>query len=401
MSVLPHIVTVDATGTVARMVRGALDLTDHAVIQIDVPDGADALDEIRHRGCQLVVAALQLTDEMSGIDLVLQVKQAYPDAALIVLGDVDDPKELDEEYRATAPFVYLHRPLDGAQFMRVLTAALDGGDIFAASAPPVRLVATSADMGPIPSLDMKIAERVVDSLLVDVGAMAIVLASRGADVLMERGAVGYLDREQLTNALLPTVKTTIEMGQLVGGAQPTALHFYDGERYDVFVLSVGFHHFMCLVFDGAVGSRQFGAVNRFGRRAAEDLIALVGTSAFAVKPSIPEEEKTRRFRAKPKEAAPVEQPEVVEPLIERAEEWTSSAEPEPQPEPEPQLVQLEPIADADFDLSLFDNQSLQGLDEALADDLFDPDKLAEIANETRRERGPLSYDEARELGIIP
>ena len=38
---------------------------------------------------------------------------------------------------------------------------------------------------------------------------------------------------------------------------------------------------------------------------------------------------------------------------------------------------------------------------SLADDLFDPDKLAEIANETRRERGPLSYDEARELGIIP
>lgn len=400
MGALPHIITVDPTGTVARMVRGAIELTDHAVIQIDVPGGADALDEIRHTGCQLLIAALQLTDDMSGIDLVLQVKQAHPDAALIVLGNVDDPKELDEEYRATAPFVYLHRPLDGAQFMRMLTAALEGGDIFAASAPPVRHIDANVDMGAIPSLDMKIAERVVDSLLVDVGAMAIVLASRGAEVLMERGAVGYLDREQLTNALLPTIKTTVEMGQLVGGAQPTALHFYDGERYDVFVLSVGFHHFMCLVFDGAVGSRQFGAVNRFGRRAAEDLIALVGTSAFAIKPSIPEEEQSRRFRVKPREAPVAEEP-APEPLIERAEEWAGSPEPIPEPEPEPQLVQLEPIADADFDMSLFDKLAFESLDQEMADDLFDPEKLAEIANETRRERGPLSYDEARELGIIP
>nr|AUN37620.1 hypothetical protein [uncultured bacterium] len=400
MGVLPHIVTVDPTGAIARMVRGAIDLTDHAVIQIDVPGGADALDEISRTGCQLMVAALRLTDDMSGIDLVLSVKQMYPQAALIVLGDVDDPKELDEAYRATAPFVYLHRPLDGAQFMRVLVTGLEGGDILTASVPPVRHIESDVDMGAIPSLDMKIAERVVDSLLIDVGAMAIVLASRGADVLMERGAVGYLDREQLTNALLPTVRTTIEMGQLVGGAQPTALHFYDGERYDVFVLSVGFHHFMCLVFDGTVGSRQFGAVNRFGRRAAEDLIALVGTSAFALKPAIPEEEKSRRLRTKPKDTAPLEEP-VAEPLIERAEEWARAPEPEPEPVPEPEIVQLEPIADADFDMSLFDNQAFQDLDQALANDLFDPDKLAEIANETRHERGPLSYDEARELGIIP
>jgi hypothetical protein len=60
---------------------------------------------------------------------------------------------------------------------------------------------------------------------------------------------------------------------------------------------------------------------------------------------------------------------------------------------------LEPIPD--LDLSLFDKKALEDLDTSLADDLFDPEKLAEIANETRRERGPLTYDEARELGIIP
>ena len=62
-------------------------------------------------------------------------------------------------------------------------------------------------------------------------------------------------------------------------------------------------------------------------------------------------------------------------------------------------MRLEPIAD--LDVGLFEKDLLENLDENLADDLFDPDKLAEIANETRRDRGPLSYEEARQLGIIP
>jgi hypothetical protein len=309
---------------------------------------------------------------------------------------VDDPNELEAEYRTAAPFVYMRRPVDGAQFMRVLSAGLGSGDIISASLPLVTHVSADGDLGMIPLLDMNVAQRVVDSLLIDVGAMAIVVANRAGEILLERGAVGYLDREQLANALLPAVRTTVEMGQLVGG-QPAALQFYDGDRYDVFVLSIGFHHFMCLVFDGQAGSRQFGAVNRFGRRAAEDLIAILGINAFMITPPAVAEETVRRRPGKQtgklKEEPPVEAP--IEPLIARAEEFTIKSEPLPEPEP----VRLEPIED--LDLGLFDKKLLDNLDTELADDLFDPDKLAEIANETRRDRGPLSYEEARELGIIP
>jgi DNA-binding NarL/FixJ family response regulator len=398
MGALPHVVSVDPSGAVGRIVRAAIDLTGRSVVHIDVPDGADALEEIRETGCRLLVTALHLANEQQGIDLALSVHAADEDAALIVLGDVNDPDELDAEYRATAPFVYLQRPVDGAHFLALLAAALEGKDILstAAATEPVSRAATAElDMGAIPPLDMKIAERVIDTLLIDVGAMAIVVANRAGEVLLERGAVGYLDREQLTRALLPMVRTTVDMGQLVGGRQPTALQFYDGDRYDVFVLSVGFHHFLCLVFDGTIGSRQFGAVNRFGRRAAEDLIAMLGINAFTITPSVsPETEKTRRLT--PEQLRDI--PPVAEehPIIQRAEEWTAE-EPEPLPELEP--VRLEPIAD--LDVSLFDRQMIENLDVSLADALFDMDTLAEIANETRRDRGPLSYDEARELGIIP
>jgi len=394
MAGLAHVVTVDPTGTTARLVRAALEITGQVVVQIDVRSADDALDEMQRTGCELLVTPLRLSEHLHGIDLAAAVKEAYPDAAVIVLGDADDPAELDAEMHTGASFTYLRRSVDGVQFMRALAVGLGAPDRAGEGELAPNYVPRPAfidlDLGPIPPLDMKVAERVIDSLLVDVGAMAIVVANRAGAILLERGAVGYLDRELLTSALLPTVKSTVEMGQLIGG-QPAALQFYDGETYDVFVLSIGFHHFMCLVFDGQAGSRQFGAVNRFGRRAAEDLIALLGIFAFTITPSVAPEAPPTPFVPEPDVA---ETP--VEPLIERADAW-AQAEPEALPELEP--IMLEPLEE--LDINLFDDTLIADLDAAAADDLFDPDKLAEIANETRRERGPLSYDEARELGIIP
>ncbi len=393
MAELIHVVTVDPSGAIARMVRAALELTGQVIIQIDVRTPEDALDEMRRTGCHLLVTALDL-GELHGVDLAAAVQQAYPDAAVIILGADDDPPELDADAYAAASFAYLRRPVDAAQFVRALVVGLGGqfpGESYAASSAAPRRAAPDADLGPIPPLDMKAAERIIDALLIDVGAMAIIVANRFGDVLLERGAVGYLDREQLASALLPTVRSTIDMGQLVGGSQPAALQFYDGDRYDVFVLSIGFHHFMCLVFDGQAGSRQFGAVNRFARRAAEDLVTLLGIFAFTITPAAPPAPQNDPLAEAPA-AAPTE------PLIERAQEW---AQPEPEPDalPEPEALRLEPLEN--LDPSLFDVALLEELDAAAADDLFNPERLAEIANETRRERGPLSYDEARELGIIP
>src|SRR5690606_10708769 len=100
-------------------------------------------------------------------------------------------------------------------------------------------------------------------------------------VLLERGNVGVINREKLANVMIPAVLTNIEAREVLGG-QTSAIQFFDGENHDVFVLTVGLHHFLCVIFDGQQGSRQFGAVTRFGRRAAEDLIALIGAGAFFI-----------------------------------------------------------------------------------------------------------------------
>lgn len=382
MTVSPRVITVDPTGTIARIVRSAVDLIGRPIVLVDMISGEEALDEVKSRPCKLLLTNVVLGDDIRGYQLAIQVSQASPDTRVIILADANDP-QLDTADMDGSPFVYLHRPVDIHQFLRVFVAGLDGEDIFAAMQEVVvsgkSAAANTANFGAVPHLDVEVARSIVDTLLTDVGAMAIVLSNRDGAVLLERGAVGYLDREKLANALIPTVATTFEMGDLVGGRTST-LHFFDGEEYDVFVLSVGLHHFLCLVFDGSAGNRQFGAVNRFGRRAAEDLIALLGASAFMVeRPQVPE-------IAAPVQAAKTE--ETFEPLARSVE----AAMPEPEP------FQLEPIAD--LDMSIFDQ--LGKMDESAADDLFNPDRLAEMAaSANQRKGGPLTGKQAVELGLIP
>lgn len=406
MTPFPRILTVDPAGSAAELVRAALRLVERPAIQVNVPGGIEAFDEVEHGRFRLLITAHDLGGELDGLELARHVRQRQPETNIVLLAgpqDALDHVELELNQESGA-FVVLRQPIDAHQLLRIIVAALEGRDVLLAAYTASR--GASEPQGaapPVPGLDPGAASRILDSALTDVGAMAVVLSSRAGEVLLERGAVGYLDREQLTLALMPTVNATIDMARLIGG-RPAALLYYDGEHYDVFVLSVGLHHFLILVFDGQSGLRSYGAVNRYGRRASEDLIALIGASALI-------------FEAAPPEPATVEAEPVPALEPEAAPEALAPAELPPAPAPSrkrktsirqavatpPLEPEVEPVSDFDSSilLSLFNADDLQALEDHALGDLFNPERLAEIASETRHENGPLSYEEARELGLIP
>ncbi|MDZ4769643.1 MAG: hypothetical protein SGJ24_10980 [Chloroflexota bacterium] len=407
MAALPRVLTVDPTGRLSRIARAAIDLSDLAVVQVDVPGGAEALEELRYAPCTLMISALAIDGvdpDLDGVTLATRVKRDFPLTAVMVLADND---EGEDEITSDAPFLYLKRPLDAAQVMRIINAALNFRDIFLAAQQPTRRIESDSDMGALPPIDPHFVQGVLDTLSNDILPMAIILISRAGEVIAERGAVGYIDRELLAAGVAPTAKATISMSEVVG-TQPSALNFFDGDRLDIFTLSVGFHYTLCIIFDGLAGQRQFGAVNRFGRRAVEDLLAILGTHAYALDlpTQKPEEEPPRR---RPIIKAITQEMPIPNLILERAQTWEAapSATPTPTPvvvaPPLPAPVVYEPMAPiADFDVSVLDGGfiDLEAL-MAAADDLFDMDKLAEIADEGRSDRGPLTYEEARQLGILP
>lgn len=388
MPSLPRIITVDPTGNVARIVRAAIDLSEYLCRQIDVPTGEEALEEIQLTSSSLLIAALNLED-MRAFDLAEQARGIREDVAIIILADEDDP-EMDIDTQHEYQFVYLQRPLDIQQFSRVMFAGMKGEDIFNALYTQPGNNSGVEDMGPVPSLNVHKAQEIIDRLVSDLLAMSIILIDRAGNILLERGpSSNYIDRGALTNALMPSMRANIDMRDIVGG-DATTLHFYDGDHRDVYTLSVGMHHMLCIAFDGEKGQREFGAVNRYGRKAAMDLIALLGAEAFFVRRDMPEETEETPLRRRATITTPVVEEE--EAPLARAEgfEVESSGG-------DLEKIEMEAIPDEAFDPSFLDQ--LDELDTSQADELFDIDNVGEVVANLKSQH-TISETDAIQLGIL-
>lgn len=376
MAPVPRIVIVDAGYDVARIVRGALALLNRQHILIEVPTAEDALEEVLRSQISLVVTAYRVVGDMHGIELATRVSHESLGTPVIVLGEPDDPI-LDPETQQSAPFQYYLRPV-AEPFLRGLRFALDGE---AAVASEQRASEPAPDLGPVPRIKVDELRAIIVPLMRDVGAMGVILADRTGRVLVDEGATGYIDREKLAIILGPAFASSVDISPLVGGNAWT-MHYYDGERLDVFGLALGVHYFMCLIFEGS-NRGAFGAVTMFGRRAADQMIDMIGEAAYY----------TREPEPMP---PPKKKPEVLPEAADAAPRKPVSRE----PAPAPAAAVPEPVVSAIPD---FDPEALfgQAVDEGLADTMFDPDDLQDMAaalfgDEDER----VGYDEALDMGIL-
>jgi hypothetical protein len=379
MPSVPRIVVVDSTHDVARIVHGAMALLSRQYILIEVPGSQDALNEVEASTIDLVVTAYRVPGEMHGIELATRISHESLGTPTIVLGEQGDPLADDPSLK-DAPFQYYLRPV-AEPFLRGLRIALDGEPAIAGeeSAP-----SAAQDLGPVPSIEVDDLRSIILTLMRDVGAMGVILADRTGRVLVDEGATGYIDREQLAIIMGPSFARSAEVSPLVGGNAWT-MHYYDGERLDVFGLAIGLHFFMGLIFEGS-NRGAFGAVTMFGRRAAEQMIDQLGDIAYA----------TRHTEPVPVPAA--------ETLIARPKKLKDLAPiGKTQEEPEPEAADVEPELPVEGTISDFDVDALfgQSIDETMADDMFDPDALGDLAASLPSEgEERVNYDEAINMGIL-
>ncbi len=385
-----RIVAADRTPLMATLTRAALDLLERSGTVISVPSGQAALAELKRGEVDLLVSAPLLAD-MRGAELALQAHQIAADLPIVILAGSDDPAD-DQTALVGSLCVYLERPADGEQFVRVLRALLDDEPPFPPMPSMQTLLAPSAvaipvpDLGPVPAVNVNALADSLAGLLNDVGAMAVVLVDRAGHILLEMGAVGYLDRERLSAALAPTFASMVSVGPLVGGARPQAIHFYDGEDFDIFALAVGLHHFICLIFEGSAGSRAFGAVTMFGRRAVNEMLAAIGDAAFTI--TLVAEEPVTPTPGERRKSSKRKTQEIRLADIQKEKPAPYQPPPPEALEPLPEDVDLEAVLG-----------SLDKVDLSQAEDLLDPETLARIAAQKLAGEG-LSFDDAQQLGVL-
>lgn len=395
---LPRIITVDPTGSIPQQVRGAVDLMDRLIVQIDVPGAEEALNEVARGDCTAIISAWDPGDNMPGWELAAKIKKASPDTAIIILADYDDIS-LDEEMQNDSPFVYMQRPLNVPRFLRVLRAALDREDIFEAATAPVASgggESSGPTFSPVPDLNVDKATTIVHQLMLDLNAMAILLVDREGEVLVEQGTIGYIDRDELAESMVPGMISNLDLREIVGG-NCSALQFYDGSEADVYMITAGFHHFMAIIFDGKNGSRHLGAVSRYGRQAAEDIIGILGANAWFIQRIEDQKEDDQKEvvrKSQIREAAARKKPAAEEQPVELAPAEIHVDE----PEPETVIEKMDAIDDSAFDPdAIFD----MDMDESSSDDMFSLENMEELASDADSPaRGAIDWEQAQQLGLL-
>lgn len=395
MPALPRFIVVDPTGLVQEQVRAAVTLIDRVVIQIDVPTAESALEELRMGQATALITSWNVGDGMRGWELAARVAKINTEVKVLIIADYED-MDLDEQMLRDSPFLYFKRPYDVAQFLRVLLAVIDGRNPHEAMMPPVSTASNVGTIAPkvitIPKIDIEKARPIIYQFMSDLSAMAVLLLSRDGKVLIEQGTLGYINRDELGNALTGSSMSLLALHEMAMGTS-ALFQFYDGENYDFYVLSVGYHHMVVVVFDGRRGNRELGAVRSFGRRVVEDLIAIIGAEAMILSLSIEEPvvETPVPQRSRIRQTRTEDMPRVV-----RAELAELVTEPEPAKpaEPAPILEEIQGELDLDKLLSITPEGDL--------DSLFSLDQVAqEVAQlDDRISTGTLDWDKAQELGLL-
>lgn len=368
-----RIVVVDATPDMARIVRGAMALLSRSYILVEVPTAEAALDETVSARVDLLLAAYRAPGTMNGVELARRIAQQTPAIPVIVLADANDPIPSPEDL-AAASCQFFMRPV-AESFLRGLRAALNGERVVAEVAAP----ASDGALEPVPPLDGESLRGMVGDLVRDVGALGAILADRTGRMVVDVGATGTLDREKLVALVGPGLLRAGMVGPLVGG-DAWAMHYYDGERLDVFGLALGVHYFLCLLFEGT-NRGAFGPVMMYGRRVADQIIQMQGPVAYQTRPA---------------EASPVR----TEP--EPAPSLQTAARPSLKDErnADPGAESLEQLA-AEMDELDLDALFGQMVDESLAESTFHPDALGRLAASLGSDDpSRVDYSDAIDMGIL-
>lgn len=379
MASIPRIMVIDATPRLGNLVRASLALLGRRYIMVEIPGASEALQEISRAEVALAVVAYSIDGTMTGLEWAEKAIREQAGTPIIVAADIDDPKP-DPTKLDRAPYKYLAHA-SSENFLRAIRLGLDGEEVVAAEEGNTK---SQLDLGPVPPLDVNAARKLLMDVMRDLGAVGSMISDRAGRIVVDEGATGYIDKAQTAALLGPSFAQSVKIAPQIGG-NGWSLKFFEGERYNLFALGVGYHYFVLFLMDSA-NKQAFGLVNRYGRDGANKITELLGETAWrhaTVAPLAPPPpplvaEEKPIARAAPVAATPV--------VVERA--------PEIKPEPLPKILeeQMEPVVNLDLDL-LFSQQSSDALfDEAFLDQLSEPGTLLD--------ENVVSYEEAQNMGLL-
>jgi CheY-like chemotaxis protein len=332
----PRILLVDDQRQVSRVLRSSLELSGREYLITEVASAEEALAELDRVPIDLLVTDLRLP-AMSGLQLVERAKTIHPNLhTILITGNATE--EVRQRAETLGVVAFLPKPIGTNLFLEIVETALE--------------VAEDRQEEDQREFESRLRERLSD-LRREVGAEAVYLVDARAEIIVRAGNVDGLEIESCLGPVMSAHRASLTVSQAMGNPAPSNFHHLDGRSHDLFMLNVGDHYGLLIALRGGQEVGRIGAVRHYGGRTADVLEVLLN-----------------------------EDPPTA-PVASAAVQWEEVV-PENEKEKDIKGDDLEEAA--------------KSVDEGGAEDFWE--KAAEEPMKAEGEEGSLTYEEARELGLL-
>lgn len=257
----PRILLVDDQQQVSHVLRSSLELSDQEYYITEVSSAEEALAEIDRGPVDLVVTDLKLPG-LSGLELIERLSELRPLAkAVLISGSADADVRFKAEELGVVHF--FRKPIGTSFFLEVVQHALNLAE---------------AERQKAARVGSLVSDRLV-RLRQELGAEAILLLRGRGEIMAGAGELSQLDADTLVPSLMLAHRAGLKVSSHLLGFNPSSFQHFNGERYDIYLTSVGRDHALLIAFLDRRAAGQLGSVVHFGRRVADGILATLEENA--------------------------------------------------------------------------------------------------------------------------
>ena len=246
-----RIMIVEDQREVSRLLRSALETLEHDLAVVEIPSGEEAILYSTLNKVDLMVTDYRLPG-MTGIELMVKVRKNQPEAKIILVTGMTDPRIRKQVAEAGANAFFI-KPVPMADFLDAVERHLGLIDTILPPEPIAVDVEEKKTPRNLPDL--------LTGLRQELAANAVFLLNDTGRILARAGDFPDSKNEvALIYSLLSIYSAGQKVGRLLGQKLPRNWHVFQGSRFDLLFAPVGSSHAMLVIGEDLADENKVLAV---------------------------------------------------------------------------------------------------------------------------------------------
>lgn len=268
-----RILIVDDQREVSRLLRTSLETLEHDIEVVEIPSGEEAILDASRNSVDMLVADYRLPG-ITGIELMSKVRNHHPQAKIILITGLTDPKVRREVADAGAHAFFI-KPVPIADFLDAVERGLGLVETFLPAEP----------ISPMEAQERASLPDLLTELRQELKGTTVILLNDDGHIIARAGDLPEKNSEvALISSLLAIHSAGQKVGHILEQKVPSNWHVFIGGVYDLIFAPVGQLHAMLVVGKKLADEKGIlKTVNTFSRSCGL-IEQVLGMSAGTEKP---------------------------------------------------------------------------------------------------------------------